>query len=83
VSNIKAVPGELRVHDIVNELAREYDFGGRVYRIDEPQKLYMRAGGTTHRVLDKTGTVHVVPAPGEYACVMRWFPRDINNPVAF
>jgi hypothetical protein len=70
-------------YDISDEIAREYDFGGRIYRIDQPLALFMRVGGTTHRVVDKTGTVHCVPAPGEHACVLRWFPRDTTNPVAF
>ncbi len=37
---------------------REYDFGGRTHRIDDP-------------------------APGHHGCVLRWFPYDAENPVAF
>lgn len=51
---------------------REYDFGGRVYRIDAPAKVEFRAGGETHRVTDDSGVVHCVPAPGHLGCVLRW-----------
>jgi hypothetical protein len=69
--------------DLSDELAREYDFNGRVYRIDTPRTLFTRKGGTTHRVLDQQGVVHLVPAPGFNGCVIRWFPKDLNKPVAF
>lgn len=69
--------------DITDELWREYDFGGRVYRIDEPQQLYVRVGGTTHRVLGSDGIVHCVPAPGVSGCVLRWQPKAGKPPVAF
>jgi hypothetical protein len=49
---------------------REYDFGGRVYRIDSPEKVYI--GATTHRVVGSDGTVHCLPAPGQQGCVLRW-----------
>lgn len=32
--------------DISNEAWREYDFGGRVYRINAPQQLFMRGVST-------------------------------------
>lgn len=51
---------------------REYDFGGRVYRIDHPTRVQFRDGGETHRVTDINGIVHCVPAPGHYGCVLRW-----------
>lgn len=69
--------------DITTELWREYDFGGRVYRIDEPQKLFTRPGGSTHRVVDKDSTVHCVPAPGKDGCVLRWLNKDKSVPVNF
>jgi hypothetical protein len=72
--------------DLSDELWREYDFGGRVYRIEAPAKLFMRPGGTTHRVLDFAGVVHCVPVPGgggENDCVLRWKPKEGANPVAF
>lgn len=51
---------------------REYDFGGRVYRINNPVSIEFRLGGATHRVTDKAGIVHCVPAPGVDGCVLRW-----------
>jgi hypothetical protein len=51
---------------------REYDFGGRVYRIEKPAVVQFRKGGTSHRVTDSEGVVHCVPAPGEQGCVLRW-----------
>lgn len=69
--------------DISGEIWREYDFGGRVYRIESPRRLYRRDGGTTHRVLDAEGIVHCVPAPGHGGCVLRWRPSDPTNPVQF
>jgi hypothetical protein len=51
---------------------REYDFEGRVYRIERPISVEFRTGSTTHRVTDPEGTVHCVPAPGHQGCVLRW-----------
>ncbi len=56
--------------DISMEEWREYDFGGRVYRITSPVRLWV--GDTTHRVLDALGVTHCVPTPGSYGCVLRW-----------
>lgn len=49
---------------------REYDFGGRVYRINNPETVFL--GSTTHRVVDASGVAHCVPAPGFHGCVLRW-----------
>jgi hypothetical protein len=51
---------------------REYDFEGRVYRINNPMRVQFRPGGETHRVTDAEGIVHSVPAPGNRGCVLRW-----------
>lgn len=68
--------------DLTHEVYREYDFGGRVYRIENPSKFYMREGGTTHRIVDVNGLAHCVPAPSSAnGCVLRWLPRDNANPV--
>lgn len=67
--------------DLTKEAWREYDFGGRIYRIDGPKSLYI--GTTTHRVLDAVGVVHCVPAPGEKGCVLRWMPKDAADPIQF
>lgn len=69
--------------DLTDEVWREYDFGGRVYVIKSPVRLYFRPGGTTHRVLDANGIVHCVPAPGERGCVLRWLTAPGKPPVAF
>jgi len=64
---------DLSTHDLTGtEEWREYDFNGRVYRINHPTKLSFRPGGTTHRVVDAEGVVHCVPAPGQGDCVLRW-----------
>ena len=74
---------ELQEFDISAELWREYDFGGRVYRIENPKTLFYRQGGSTHRVVTADGIVHCLPAPGVEGCVLRWENRDPNNPVQF
>lgn len=73
----------LNPNDISNEAWREYDFGGRVYRIESPKLLYMRVGGSTHRVVDANNITHCVPAPGEKGCVLRWTGIDGSNGVKF
>ena len=64
---------DLTYHDLeeVGEAWREYDFAGRVYRIEKPVGLWLREGGTTHRVADSAGVLHIVPAPGQFGCVVR------------
>jgi hypothetical protein len=78
---------ELKSGDLSDELWREYslesDFGTRVYRIDNPKTLYWRVGGSTHRVVDAAGVVHLLPGPGYRNCVIRWMPRDTSKPVTF
>lgn len=71
----------MEAKDLTKEQWREYDFGGRVYRIVAPQQLYI--GTTTHRVVDATGVVHCCPSPGEAGCVLRWKPNDVGSPVQF
>lgn len=71
----------MEAKDLTPEAWREYDFGNRVYRIDDPKQLYV--GTTTHRVLDGAGVVHCVPAPGQAGCVLRWQPKDATDPVQF
>lgn len=74
---------DLKEYDICDEEWREYDFGGRVYRINDPVSLFMRPGGSTHRVLDVDGVVHCVPIPGSNGCVLRWKTYDGLDPVKF
>lgn len=67
--------------DLTKEAWREYDFDGRIYRITQPQTLWV--GTATHRVLDTVGIVHCVPAPGFQGCVLRWEPKNRAEPVQF
>lgn len=73
----------LKPFDISHELYREYDFGGRVYRIDNPIILLIRPGGVTHRVVDTDGVAHCVPAPGYHGCVIRWKSKEGEPTVQF
>jgi len=64
---------DLVIHDLTGtEEWREYDFEGRVYRINKPVSVAYRPGGTTHRVTDEEGVIHCVPAPGLFGCVLRF-----------
>jgi hypothetical protein len=74
---------DLKKYDVTVELYREYNFGGRVYKIDEPVDLYMHKGGNTHRVVDSKGIVHCLPAPGVQGCVLRWKSKNPGVPVVF
>ena len=74
---------DLVSNDISTEAWREYDFGGRVYRISNPVKLYFRPGGSTHRVTTTDGVAHCVPAPGVGGCVLRWTGKDGTPDVIF
>lgn len=56
---------------------REYDFSGRVYRINKPVSVYFKRGGETHRVIDSEGVCHIVPAPGSHECVVRFSGKII------
>jgi hypothetical protein len=66
----------MKENSLLTETYREYDFQGRVYRIDNPVTLFTREGGTTHRVLDSEGIVHCLPIPGSHGCVLRWKNKD-------
>jgi len=74
---------DLKSNDLTCEQYREYDFGGRKYRIDNPVALYHRPGGSTHRVVDLEGVTHCLPSPGEMGCVLRWLSKDSEKPVDF
>lgn len=67
--------------DISSEIYREYDFDGRVYRIESPTTLFV--GTKTHRVVGIDGIVHCVPAPGFNGCILRWKSIDSDSPVKF
>ena len=70
-------------YKLTTEAWREYDFGGRIYRIESPRELFISLRGTTHRVVDHYGIVHCCPAPGHMGCVLRWCPKNADNPVQF
>lgn len=77
----------LAYKDTTNEAWREYRYSdaqgvARVYRIDDPVRMYYYKGCTTHRVLDARGLVHVVPAISQGGCVMVYKPRDVASPCA-
>lgn len=73
----------MRTHSLETEEYREYDFNGRVYKIEYPKSLITIDNGTTHRVVDQSGIVHCVPAPGFCGCVLRWKSKDGLDAVAF
>ena len=73
---------KLTESDLSAEAWREYDTGKRVYRIDNPVKLFMRPGGSTHRVLDSNGVVHCVIAPSA-ECILRWQNKEGFSPCQF
>lgn len=73
----------MKEQDLTSEKWREYDFGNRIYRIESPKTLFYRFGGSTHRIVDNSGIVHRVPAPGYCGCVLRWESEDPKTPVKF
>ena len=54
-----------------------------VYKIINPSMLYIRPGGSTHRVVDAEGVAHCVPAIGIMGCVIRWKNPKGEDPVNF
>lgn len=64
--------------DLSGELWREYEFGPAgtdmrtVYRIPNPVLLLYWPDGTTHRIVDSEGVVHLLPRQGLDGCVIRW-----------
>ena len=53
------------------------------YRIINPALLFIRPGGTTHRVVDVDGVAHCVPVVGLLGCVIRWKNPADCEPVNF
>ena len=62
--------------DLSKEEWREYVIGSRIYRIDRPVAVTLNSGRTLHRVKDDKGVIHVVPAPGMFNTVVRYFSKD-------
>jgi hypothetical protein len=75
----------MELKSLADEQYREYEYGAPphrvVYHINDPVSLAV--GATTHRVVDKDGVVHCLPAPGHLGCALRWKPRDAAKPVQF
>ena len=69
--------------DICDESWREYRYADQVVRIENPIYLYLKKGGTTHRILGGDGVMYCVPAVGVQGCFLRWKPKDMERPVAF
>jgi len=76
------VPDGMKSHDISEEEWREYDIVGRStpYRIVAPIALILRAGGTTHRIVDVEGLTHCLPFGGDSGTVLRW--KSVDHPVS-
>lgn len=87
------IDASITEHDLTGEDWREYVWScdrdtEHVHRINKPAKLFLKKypdgrPGTTHRVLDADGIVHIVPAIGLLGCVVRCKPKDAASPVRF
>jgi hypothetical protein len=78
--DIKPVEGLIGPLNISTEVYREYiQPDGSRYIIQSPLALFMRTGGTTHRVVVEDGTVHCVPVGP--STVIVWRNRNIFDPV--
>lgn len=74
----------LFLNDLSDEIYREYEFpSGRIYRISDPVGVYIRNGGTTHRVVDQKGVAHCIPFGGKNEVVLRWKNRPGRDPAAW
>lgn len=72
-----------KVVDLKMEIKRMYEWidpitgNKRQYNIHAPVVLHV--GKTTHRVTDRTGLVHCVPAVGYFGCVVCWLNREAGR----
>lgn len=71
------------VSDISAEQWREVDTGDRRYRIEKPQVLIIRKGGSTHRVVDSEGVAHCYASPESGKTILRWKNKEGKTPVNF
>ena len=78
---------DLVTKDIQGSPWREYrwpvDGKEQCVRINSPQKLIYRPGGTTHRVVDAADEVYIVPAVGYFGCYIVYSPADPKTPARF
>lgn len=73
----------LTLGDISDEAVREYETHGvGTYRIENPVGVYMRPGGSTHRVVDRNGVAHCIAFPNDGKTVLRWKNKS-GIPVAW
>lgn len=71
----------LSLRDISTEEVRVYETAGiGEYRIAQPVGVYLREGGTTHRVVDRQGVCHCIAFPNEGRTVLRWQNKDLTVP---
>lgn len=82
---IVATPSDLNKFDISCEEYREYYLvaSDYTYRINNPVSLYVRKGGTTHRVIDADGVAHCVLSPETGRSVLRWKNKANQKEVMF
>lgn len=71
----------LSLRDISTEEVRVYETAGiGEYRISNPVGVYLREGGTTHRIVDSQGICHCIAFPNEGRTVLRWQNKDLTVP---
>lgn len=91
---VEVGPEPLQSFDLSSEAERTYIYAvttpngettGTEARmtIEKPVRLWCKANGATHRVLDADGTLHIVPAPGYVGCAVEVEPYDPADPVQF
>jgi len=73
----------LQVRDISYELWREYQYGGNVIHIDQPQFLVIHKNDLYHRIVAPNGVTHIFPSPGFHGCVLRIKNSSSVPPVMF
>ena len=72
----------LTLMNISDETVRTYyTMGVKVHEIVDPIAVYIRPGGTTHRVVDSTGLVHCVAFPNMGRTTFTWRNHDQTTPV--
>lgn len=70
----------LEKYDIENEEYREYILPNKeIYKIVNPKFLYLRDGGSTHRIVDSSGVIHCIPFGKDASVVLRWKNREFYS----
>ena len=60
---------------------REYNYTGKVYRINNPREIHLYKGCTTHTIVDSEGILRMFPAPGFQGCHITIKLKDSKNSV--